>query len=118
MTTMTDQLTALPDELRERLEQAVERIVALADPRLIILFGSYAEGRQTSESDVDLLVVAEHESRAEITAKLRTSLRPVLEPLNFDLLVYTPASWESGRHLRGFVTREADRKGVRLYEAA
>ena len=115
---MATETVALPAELRAKLDEAVRRIVDIAKPRLIILFGSYAGGRQREGSDVDLLVVADTGSWRELSKALRRALRPALAPLSFDLLVYTPDAWEWDRTIRGFVARDADRKGLRLYEAA
>lgn len=114
----TCQDAAIPEDLRRRLEPAVRLITQRARPERIILFGSYATGQATEDSDVDLLVVAEAESRFRLAAELRRLLEPVLAPYAFDLIVCTPQGWERGRHVRGFVTRDADRHGVRLYEAA
>jgi hypothetical protein len=43
----------------ETLTAAVEKIVASLHPQKIILFGSYAYGHPTPDSDVDLLVIME-----------------------------------------------------------
>ena len=115
---MTAESVAVPAELRPKLDQAVRRIVEVANPQTVILFGSWAEGEQHEGSDVDLLVVAETSSWHKLSVTLRKALRPVLAPLSFDLLVYPPENWEADRRLAGFVAREADRKGVRLYESA
>jgi predicted nucleotidyltransferase len=40
------------------------RIVRQFRPRRIVLFGSYAEGRATPDSDVDLLVILPHRGKA------------------------------------------------------
>ena len=102
----------------ELLAEIRTRIVDVLAPERVILFGSYAEGTATDESDVDLLVVADTESWHELSVELRRALRPIMSPLSFDLLVYPPESWDFGRKVIGFVTYEADRWGVRLYEAA
>jgi len=115
---MVTDISTLPPELQPKLNEVVRRIVEAANPQLIILFGSYAEERQQDGSDLDLLVVAETDSPIQLAVALRVIMEPVLAPLDFDLLVRTPQAWERGRHLRGFVTREADRKGVRLYGPA
>jgi len=73
----------LPAALKAKLGEAVQRIVEMARPQLVILFGSYAEGKQHEGSDVDLLVVAETESRIELAVRLREALEPVLSPLEF-----------------------------------
>ena len=107
----------LDQDIGARLDEAVKRIVEIAKPELVVLFGSYAEGRASEASDVDLLVVAETDARVHLAVALDEAVRPILAPLNFDILVRTPQRWELGRRTPGFISREADRKGVRLYEA-
>ncbi len=108
----------LPPDVAARLDEAVRRIVEIAGPQLVILFGSYAEGTANEDSDIDLLVVAETERLIATEVQLSRALREVFGPLAFDLVVHTPDWWEKARRVRGFVAREADRKGVRLYEPA
>ena len=115
---MENRIAAIGPDLQSALDAAVRRIVEVAQPHRVILFGSYAEGRQREGSDLDLLVVAETTSPIHLGATLHEALEPILAPLEFDILVRTPEAWERGRHLRGFVTHDADHKGVRLYEAA
>ena len=117
MVSAADIRPALPPQIAEKLDEAVRRIVDLVHPELVILFGSYAEGRAHEGSDVDLLVVAQTGELIATEVELSGLLREVLSPLAFDLVVHTPEWWERARTVRGFVAREADRKGVRLYEA-
>jgi len=42
---------------REQIEQVVNTIVTGYHPQRVILFGSYAHGIPTHESDIDLLVI-------------------------------------------------------------
>lgn len=114
---MTARELSLPPHVQAKLDEAVRVIVEHTRPQLIILFGSYAEGRQHADSDLDLLVVAETDSWHRLSVHLRKALRPVLSPLSFDLLVYPPQAWERDRRVRGFVARDADLKGVRLHAA-
>lgn len=108
----------MPAALAACLDEAVRLIVEIARPSLIILFGSHAEGRAREGSDLDLLVVADTDERIRLGAVLHEALEPVLAPVSFDIVVCTLAGWERGRRVRGLVTHDADRKGVRLYEAA
>ena len=39
------------------IEEIVRRIVSIAQPEKIILFGSYAYGNPDADSDIDLLVI-------------------------------------------------------------
>jgi len=60
----------------------------VSKPRKIILFGSYARGTQTEDSDVDLVVVLERfESRHREIVRLRRALDPIEMPI--DVLVYS-----------------------------
>lgn len=55
---------------QEAIDTAVQRLVTAANPKKVILFGSFAEGTVTSESDVDLLVI-EHEVASKRTEMVR-----------------------------------------------
>jgi predicted nucleotidyltransferase len=41
------------------LQQIIDHITYLTEPSEIVLFGSYASGRQRSNSDIDLLIVTD-----------------------------------------------------------
>ena len=84
------------------------------DPDRIILFGSYAYGKPTFDSDVDLLVVMEFNGRAvdkayEIRCSTRTSF-----PL--DLLVRRPSNLSRRIALGDFFLKEVMERGKILYE--
>ena len=42
---------------QKTIQQAVKRIVQTAQPNKVILFGSYARGDSTPDSDLDLMVI-------------------------------------------------------------
>jgi predicted nucleotidyltransferase len=47
---------------QEKVKPAIERIVAVSQPRKIILFGSYVHGTLRADSDLDVLVVTRSET--------------------------------------------------------
>lgn len=102
---------------------SLKDIQALADeiardfhPDKIILFGSYAYGTATPDSDVDLLVVMPHEAKAVDQAiKIRRSLRSAFA---LDLIVRDPQTLRQRIEWGDFFLREATAKGVVLYESA
>jgi predicted nucleotidyltransferase len=51
--------TGFHTPVADELPEVVERLVSKLCPERIILFGSYAYGRPTPDSDVDLLVILE-----------------------------------------------------------
>lgn len=74
---------------RNEIDILVKRIAARIQPQRIIIFGSYAKGRATIKSDLDILVIKEtnlpRESRAtELNAMFSHSL------VHVDIRFYTP----------------------------
>ena len=102
---------------QEAIDTAVRRLVFAANPRKVILFGSFAEGTATSESDLDLLVI-EHEvgsKRAEMI-RLRKAIGSIGLPV--DVLVFSEGEVSDWGHLPGTALYWALKEGKILYEAA
>ncbi len=100
------------------LPQAIKRIVAELKPEKIILFGSYAYGNPTPDSDVDLLIILEtngnHKEKYHATSKL---LYPRQFPV--DIIIKTPKEVEDalkGGKDNSFFIREIVKKGKVLYD--
>lgn len=102
----------------ETLPQAVERIVSALKPEKIILFGSYAYGNPTHDSDVDLLVIMKtRKKRAERYVAVSQVLYPRQFPV--DIIVKTPKEVEEamkGGKDNSFFIREIVKKGKVLYD--
>jgi len=97
------------------LPQAIERIVTELKPEKIILFGSYAYGNPTPDSDVDLLVVMETKAKfKERYLAVSRLLRPREFPV--DIIVKTPKEIAKALTTNSFFTREIYTKGIILYE--
>ena len=77
------------------LQEAVERIKKI-DPQKIVLFGSYAYGTPTKESDIDLFIVKELEGKSkrdwEVEAKLQLLDLIMKTHKAFDIFVDTAES--------------------------
>ena len=85
-------------------------------PQKIILFGSYAYGQPTADSDVDLLVVMNRTRHRGERMSLRIRLAmPASFPM--DLLVRTPHSLSQRMTWGDPFTQEILTKGKVLYEA-
>lgn len=81
--------SANPIEKSQKLREFVEKIVRLSKPEKILLFGSWAWGKPTEDSDIDILVIKQSDqSRRDRERELRSQLYPA--GVAFDLLVYTP----------------------------
>ncbi|NQU40137.1 MAG: nucleotidyltransferase domain-containing protein [Lentisphaerae bacterium] len=85
-------------------------------PEEIILFGSYAYGSPTVDSDVDLLVVMdETDNRVRQSVKIRQKLHASFP---MDLLVRSPARIRERLQMGDSFIREILEKGKVLYEAS
>lgn len=94
----------------------VQQVVEQFNPHRIILFGSYAYGEPTVDSDVDMLVIMPFEGKG---ARKATEILQTLDPaFPIDLLVRTPEQIKSRLDLGDYFIREITRKGKVLYEAA
>ena len=99
------------------IEEIVRRILAVANPDKIILFGSAATGQMTRDSDIDLLIV---EARPGNTRKESVRLRQQLTGLNypFDVIVITTEWFEESKNVIGGIAHPANKYGKVIYEAA
>jgi predicted nucleotidyltransferase len=97
------------------LPEITRRILAVSQPKKIILFGSYARGDFGPDSDLDLLVILDgiDSTRAE-SNRLRRALRGLLMPI--DILVATPQQIERHRQTIGLIYRPALEEGKVIYE--
>jgi predicted nucleotidyltransferase len=119
MSEMLDRIRVTPTgfsmPVADTLPVVVQRIVETLQPEKIVLFGSYADGTPTSDSDVDLLVVMEttapHVERYLAVSRL---LRP--RPFPVDILVKRPDEIQSALEAGDFFIHEVLSRGQVLYE--
>jgi predicted nucleotidyltransferase len=98
----------------EDIEAAVARIAAHFAPRQVWLFGSYAYGTPTTDSDVDLLVIMDTNLRPVEQA---VEIRAVVQfPFPVDLLVRTPEQLAARLDLGDDFFRDVITRGTVMYE--
>lgn len=100
------------------IDKAIRTLLAAAPvSSQVILFGSYAKGHATEESDLDFLVVEPTlKSRRQEMVRLRQALRPLGIPV--DVLVVSRAVFEAWKDLPNNVVSEAAREGRSFTNAA
>ena len=100
---------------QELLNEVVRRVVAVAHPEKIILFGSAARGTMRPDSDLDLLVIKADVKRRETARLIRRALEGLEPLLPKDVIVVTPADVQKYGDVVGYILRPALREGRVLY---
>ncbi len=96
------------------LDEVIRRVVEVAKPEKIILFGSAARGRMGRHSDVDLLVVRSGVDALDLMGDIYLNLRGVGTAV--DAIVVSADDVERYRDSYGMVIHEAIRNGRVVYE--
>lgn len=99
------------------LPRAVKRIAETLHPEKIILFGSYAYGNPTPDSDVDLLVVLKNQNTHRDNY-LAISRCLIPRPFAVDIVVRTPREVRLALARGDFFIQEITERGKTLYERA
>jgi uncharacterized protein len=101
--------------IADRIQELSQQIAAQFAPERIILFGSYAYGEPTADSDVDILVVMPFEGHPfRQAAEILNRISPTF---SVDLLVRTAEQLDERLALGDFFLREVVTKGKILYES-
>ena len=102
---------------KEIIEQIVQRVLSVAKPDKIILFGSAATGAMTSDSDIDLLIVeASPGDRRKESVRIDATLSGLGYP--FDVIVIATDWFEASKGIIGGIAYPANKYGRVIYEAA
>ncbi|QYO62872.1 nucleotidyltransferase domain-containing protein [Leptolyngbya sp. 7M] len=92
-----------------------QQIAEKFQPERIILFGSYAYGQPTEDSDVDLLVILPFE---EMPVQKAIAIRQQIKaPFPLDLMARTPQQIQQRMEMGDFFIQDIMKNGRVLYEA-
>lgn len=90
----------------------------------VILFGSYANGTQTDDSDIDLLVVTTDDfvfnsfaQKMEVKLKIASALNSLRKFADIDLIVHTKPMHDQFVRLNSGFKKEILSSGSVIYEA-
>ncbi len=101
--------------LAEAIERLVQRLVEGLKPEKIILFGSYAHGEPTEESDLDVMIIVpeSHEPAYRRGQKAYRCVGAI--GISKDLLVLTQAEFDAQADVATSLARRARDEGIVLY---
>ena len=113
---MTSTAGGIAGPATDLLAEAIRRVVEVASPERIILFGSAARGETGPDSDLDLLVVKSGVAhRRKLAQRIYRSLVGLEAPV--DVLVVTPEDIEAFKDEPGTIIGPALREGRVVYVA-
>ena len=97
------------------LNEVTRRIVRVAKPLRILLFGSAAHGRMTKDSDLDVLVIVHGPTHRRQTAQIiYRNLHGI--DIAVDIIVATEEDLQKYGRRAGMILKPALREGRVLYE--
>jgi len=105
-------------QARDVIQQIVEKLVSEYAPQKVILFGSYAYGDPTPDSDIDLLIIKETPERfIDRWVTVRRILSDPKRMVPLETLVLTPQEVSRRLAIGDQFLAEIMEKGEVLYAA-
>ena len=100
----------------EAIKIIVDKIISEYKPKKVILFGSYAYGTPTEDSDIDLLIIKNTDERPiDRWVEVKKILRSLKSMFPISQLVYTEKEIKERTVIKDFFLQEILEKGKVLY---
>jgi predicted nucleotidyltransferase len=116
MTSKRDFSEVSAPETKELISKIVKKIVSGYNPKKIILFGSYAYGYPTEDSDIDLFIIKNTDKRPiDRWVEVKRLLWDMERDVPISPLVYTEEELEERLKIKDFFVREILERGEVLY---
>jgi predicted nucleotidyltransferase len=99
---------------RNQIDAVTQKIIVEFAPEKIILFGSYAHGTATGDSDLDLLIIKDNSGPlVQRNRDVRKLLREFMFPV--DVIIKTTREFDTFKDIVGTVVYSANKYGQVLY---
>jgi len=105
-------------DIKEQIALATKKIVETVQPEKIYLFGSYATGEQTMDSDIDFLVImpSKEKKKYQLVEEIEKSIRNVLS-VSQDIVVDYSDRYNKYHSIPYSFIGHIVKNGVLLYES-
>ncbi len=107
--------------LPETIKKEIISNLKVLDPEKVILFGSYAYGNPTKDSDIDLYIVTKNHNipqsfseKIELKIHISDLLNPLRDRFPLDIIVHTLPMYMRFMELRSSFSQTILNKGIRL----
>jgi predicted nucleotidyltransferase len=102
----------------EQIEQVKERLIKTYDPLAIYIFGSYAWGNPTEDSDLDLLIVVDQYKRDRYIDMAEGHRSLIGLNVFKDILLYNKEQFEQSAHDKLSLCHKIFMEGKKIYAKA
>ncbi len=113
------------EEIIPMLDSIIKRVTQKYDVMEIVLFGSYAWGKPTEESDVDLAIVLNglnkpesYLERIKRNSKITSFIKEIRIEKPVDFIIYSSEEWQLLLTEKSELINEIENAGVKFYEKA
>ena len=96
-----------------------------SDPYRVVLFGSYAKGTATDDSDIDMMVILDnddvaktYEERLNKKLYINRLVRKINYKVALDILVYSRKEYKIVKECGNYFLDEIEKTGKVIYEKA
>ena len=107
----------------EYINLIIEKLKNTINPYKIILFGSYAYGNPTKDSDIDIIVVTNddyfpknHREKSDLNLKVSNCLTEIIAQIPIDIIVYSKPMYKKFIEMKSMFSKKVLRSGKVLYE--
>lgn len=84
----------LPEDIKEKLEEFVKRLIDKLQVKNILLFGSYAKGDWLKDSDLDLIIISDIFEGMDIGERYKSVKKLAPQGISLEALTYTSKEFE------------------------
>jgi predicted nucleotidyltransferase len=103
-------------KMRPNIKSIIKKIVNFSQPKSIYLFGSFADGSQKENSDLDFCIIKNDvKNKIDELADLRLELTEF--PYAFDLIMLSEEEFNNRKNIWWTIQGQIQLKGKKLYEA-
>ena len=97
------------------IDEVKNRLIEVYHPLEIYIFGSYAWGNPTADSDLDLLIVVEHSSEKKHKRGIKGSLSLYGLGLSKDIVVFTKDEFDHRVNDVTTLCYKVKKEGLQIY---
>jgi len=108
---------------QEYINLIIDKLKSTINPYKVILFGSFAYGKPTKDSDIDIIVVTNddfmpknHREKSELYLKVSNSLTEIIGQIPIDIIVYSKPMYKKFIELSSMFSKKILKNGKVLYE--